>query len=130
MNTVSVLIVVDALATATSGDLSTNVYLIDTNKYAGSGSEGQEELKTAVHNLQAINWRVTGISPDNDVDITGFTGLMVDDKVCVPAATGTPTDPYWSATVQTQGDTGSYQYSVTLSIDGTSYSFDPYIVVS
>ena len=129
MKAIEVLIVVDTLG-ALAGSLQDNVYLVDTNKYMGSGNEGQVELKTACKDGQIIKWRVEAISPDNDVNITQFTGQIINQKVCVPQKQGLAGDVYWEGRVETQGSTGNYQYSVVLSIDGRSATFDPYLVVS
>ena len=128
MKAVDVLIVVDTLG-ALAGSLENNVYLVDTNKYVGSGNEGQVELKTTCKDGQLIKWRVIAISPSNDVNITGFTGQIISDKVCVPQKQGLEGDIYWEGRVETQGITGNYQYSVVLSIDGKSSTFDPYLVI-
>lgn len=48
MKKVEILMVVDAAAALASRDLQSNIYLIDTNKYMGSGNEGQAELKQPV----------------------------------------------------------------------------------
>jgi hypothetical protein len=129
MKKIEVLIIVDASGALASNDLSNNVYLVDTNKYFGSWGEGACELHTACHDQQSICWRVTPISQDNEVSISQFTGQIITSKVCVPVAVGTPSDPYWEGNVETQGATGSYQYSVVLVIDGKSMQFDPFLVV-
>jgi hypothetical protein len=130
MKEIDILIVVDAMGALSSNDLGSNVYLIDTNKYFGSGGEGQEELQTACKNGQVINWRVSSISPSNDVEITGFTGQIIDQKICQPVQQGINQDIYWVGEVQTQGSTGNYQYSVTLTLDGRQMQFDPFLKVS
>ncbi|EKF9615121.1 hypothetical protein O1C76_002235, partial [Vibrio cholerae] len=82
MKKVEILMVVDAAAALASRDLQSNIYLIDTNKYMGSGNEGQAELKTACKDGQLLCWRVVAISPDNEVDIVEFNGQMINDRVC------------------------------------------------
>lgn len=129
MKSLDVLIVVDALGATSSGSLSNNVYLIDTNKYLGSWAEGQCELHSVCSNGEYIKWRVVPVSPDNDVEIVRFTGTMVSTKVCIPQKEGMGTDIFWEGEVQTQGATGSYQYSVVLSIDGHEMTFDPFLEV-
>lgn len=129
MKNVDVLIVVDTLGAMASSDLQSNVYLVDTNKYFGSGSEGQAELKTACQDGQIIRWRVSPVSPENDVNITGFTGQMVTEKVCTPTKQGITGEFFWEGRVESQGATGNYQYSATLSIDGKAMTFDPFLVV-
>ncbi|WP_257264414.1 hypothetical protein [Endozoicomonas sp. ONNA2] len=127
MKTIQVLIVVDASAALASNDLQSNVYLVDTNKYMGSGNEGQAELKTACHDGQLICWRVVPISQDNEVSISSFTGQMINDSVCVPKRQGIEGDIYWEARVEARGTTGIQQYSTVLVIDGKSMTFDPYL---
>ncbi|MCU1796306.1 alpha-pore-forming tripartite toxin MakABE regulator [Pectobacterium polaris] len=130
MNEIDVLIVVDAENALASNNLGSNVYLIDTNKYMGSGNEGQEELKTACQDGQVINWHVTGVSQSSDVSILSFTGQMVNDKVCVPVAVNSINGTYWQGQVEAQGTTGGQQYSVVLDLDGRSMTFDPFIEIS
>lgn len=130
MNEIDVLIVVDAENALASTDLSSNVYLIDTNKYMGSGNEGQEELKTVCQNGQVINWHVTGVSLSSDVSILAFIGQMVNDKICIPVAVNSINGTYWQGRVEAQGTTGSQQYSVVLELDGRSMTFDPFIEIS
>ena len=128
MKVIDVLIVVDVVGALAQG-LQTNVYLVDTNKYVGSGSEGQVELKTACKDGQTICWRVTAISPSNDVEIVGFTGQMINEKVCVPTKEGTGNDVYWQGIVEARGVTGSQQYSVVVTCDSKQMTFDPYLEV-
>lgn len=130
MSSVDVIIIVDALGALASGDLGSNVYLIDTNKHVGSSNEGQEELYTACKDGQIVNWRLSAVSPDSDVNITGFTGQIITDKIANPTKQGIDGDTYWSARVETQGATGNYQYSVVVAIDGKPMQFDPYLKVS
>lgn len=130
MNELNIVIVVDAENALASNDLGSNVYLIDTNKYMGSGYEGKEELKTACQDGQVINWHVTGVSPSSNVSIYRFTGQMVNDKVCVPGAVNNINGTYWQGRVEAQGTTGIQQYSVVLDLDGRAMTFDPFIEIS
>jgi hypothetical protein len=129
MKQIDVLIIVDTLGAVTSGNLGQNTYMVDTNKHFGSGNEGQDELKTACENGQIINWRITSVSPSNDIEITGFTGQMVKSRICLPEKQGIGEDVYWAAEVQTQGQTGTWQYSVNVTINGKSMTFDPFLIV-
>lgn len=129
MKKVEILIVVDASGALASNNLSNNVYLVDTNKYFGSWNEGKCELHTYCFDQQNISWRVAPISEDNEVSITHFTGQMIDKRVCLPEKIGTASDTAWEGRVETQGLTGTYQYSAVLQIDGKSMTFDPYLEV-
>jgi hypothetical protein len=125
---INVLIVVDVEGALASNDLGSNVYLIDTNKFFGSGSEGQTELVTACMDGQIIIWSVAPVNPGDDAEITGFTGQMVNQKICVPQQTTMPTgDVVWSGRVESQGATGKVQYSCTISFDGKNLAFDPFL---
>lgn len=128
MNTIDVLIVVDVQG-ALAGSLQDNVYLIDTNKHVGSGSEGQAELKTVCKDGQVINWSVTPVSPSSDVNITKFTGQMIADEVCVPTPVTALGVTYWTGRVEARGSTGTQQYSVELTMDGKTMSFDPFLSI-
>lgn len=129
MQTIDVLIVVDVVNALASGNLGENVYLIDSNKYCGSGSEGQAELKTACKDGQIIVWNVAPVSPSTQVEIKKFTGQMIEDKICVPVPVTTPEGTYWEGRVESQGQTTTQQYSVGLTMDGKELTFDPFLVI-
>jgi hypothetical protein len=130
MKTICVLIVVDVEAALATNDLTDNVYLIDTNKYVGSGAEGQAELRTACRDGQLIVWSVAPVAPSSDVEIAGFTGQMVNDRICVPQPVSTPDSTYWEGRVEARGVASTQQYSVNLSMDGRVMTFDPFLVIS
>ncbi|MBU6959276.1 hypothetical protein KRR23_16215 [Pseudomonas sp. CVAP len=129
MKSVDVLIVVDVENALASGNLQDNVYLIDSNKHCGSGSEGQAELYTACVEGQYINWTVSPVSPSSDVQIDGFTGQMVNDRICLPKLVVDPSGNYWKGQVEAQGYKGNLQYSVVLSMDGKQMTFDPFLKI-
>lgn len=127
---INVLIVVDVEGALASGDLGSNVYLIDSNKYFGSGSEGQEELVTACLDGQVIIWSVTPVNPGDDAEIVGFKGQMIDQKICLPTQSTLVTgETVWAGRVESQGAVAQYQYSCTLSFDGKAMDFDPFLNV-
>lgn len=133
MSTINVLIVVDALGAATSGDLQSNVYLVDTNKHVGSGNEGQAELYTACVSTNkkgdTLVWSIAPVDPGSDVSINGFTGQMVQqpNPALVPTANG---DGSWSGMLSPNLPVGDIQYSVNVSVDGKVMGFDPFLQVS
>jgi hypothetical protein len=129
MNVIDVLIVVDVVGALASGNLTQNVYLVDTNKYVGSGSEGQAELKTACKDGQLIRWSVAPVSPSTDVEISGFVGQMVNDKVCVPKKIETVESAYWEGRVESRGQAMTEQYSAKLTMDGKEMEFDPFLEI-
>ncbi|HLP47531.1 MAG TPA: hypothetical protein VK469_16405 [Candidatus Kapabacteria bacterium] len=130
MDTAEVLVIVDVEGALANNDLQNNVYLVDNQKYMGSWQEGQCELVTACHDTQKIKWRVTAISPDDDVAINSFSGQMINNRYCVPKQEGTGDDVYWEGTVESQDNRGQYQYSMTLSMSGKNLTFDPFIQIS
>ena len=131
MSTINVLIVVDALGAATSGNLQDNVYLIDTNKHNGSGSEGQAELYTACKSTNqggdTIVWAVAPVDPATDVSINSFTGTMIDERALIPSANSNGS---WSGALSPNLPAGNIQYSVVLDIDNNPMNFDPFLKVS
>lgn len=129
MNVIDILIVVDTLGASTSENLQNNVYLIDTNKYIGSLGEGQGELHSVCHDGQIVKWHVTPIDSSADVEITQFTGQIITSNVCNPVKQGVEGDIYWEGRVETQGATGTFQYSCILTIDGKAMAFDPFLEV-
>ena len=128
---INVLIIVDVEGALASGNLGSNVYLIDTNKYFASSSEGQQELQTSCKDGQVIIWSVASINPGDDAEITGFTGQMIDQKICLPKqSTLVAGETVWAGRVESQGQTAQYQYSCTLSFDGKTMTFDPFLNVT
>ncbi|SNR31465.1 alpha-pore-forming tripartite toxin MakABE regulator [Lutibacter flavus] len=130
MKQIDILMVVDTQGALASNDLTSNIYLIDTNKYVGSGNEGQAELKTACKDGQIINWRVSAINPGNDVEIVSFSGQMITGNFCNPIKQGLSGEEYWEGRIEVQGKAQTIQYNATLSIDGKAMTFDPYLIVS
>lgn len=129
-NVINVLIVVDVEGALASNDLGSNVYLIDSNKYFGSGNEGQQELITSCVDGQVIVWSVTPVNPGDDAEIVSFQGQAVTSKICVPQQITLPTGgTVWSGRVESQGVVAQYQYNCSLSFDGKTMTFDPYINV-
>lgn len=131
MATVNVLMMVDVEAALASGDLSANIYLVDTNKYLGSYREGQDELVTKLSIGDIIVWSVTSIAPGGNVTIDSFSGVAVNDKYIEPVED--PLNPgVWESKFQPPGGSvgQSYQYNATLKFDGQkSLTFDPYLDV-
>lgn len=130
MKTVNVLMIVDVEGALSSGNLTENIYLVDTNKHFGSGREGQAELVTACNDGEIIVWSVTPINPGNDVQIQSFEGEIIDKKICVPKQSTLVTgEVVWSGRVESQGASQTYQYNCTLTFDGKPLTFDPYLQV-
>jgi len=131
MKQINVLMIVDVEGALSSGDLTSNIYLVDTNKHFGSGREGQAELVTACKDGEVIVWNVTPINPGNDAEIVSFEGQMVKEKICVPKKSTTVTGiTVWGGRVESQGQSGQYQYNCTLSFDGKQMTFDPFLNVT
>ncbi len=131
MNSISVLMVADCLNAVASGNLQSNIYLVDTNKHFGSGAEGQAELSTACKDGQVINWSVVPVDPNSNVALTGFTGDMVNSGVCTPKPSLGPEGTIYQGRVEAKGVANSHlQYSAILEIDGKPMSFDPFLNIS
>lgn len=132
MAEVNVLVAVDVEGALSSGDLGANCYMVDTNKYAGSGAEGTDELKTKLNIGDVIVWKVTPIAPSTNVAISSFSGQAVTDKYISPVQN--PLSPQsFEAKFEPPGGAAagtSYQYTLSLSFEGKVLSFDPFLIVA
>ncbi len=131
MAKVDVLMMVDVEGALSSGNLSSNIYLVDTNKYLGSYREGQTELVTKLNTGDTVVWSVASIDPGSDVTIKSFSGTAVNDQYIAPVQ-----DPLsagvWESKFQPPGGSvgKSYQYNATLKFDDMKeLTFDPFLVV-
>jgi hypothetical protein len=132
MPTVNILMMVDVEGALSSGNLGANIYLVDTNKYLGTSSEGQDELITTLNIGDTIVWSVASIDPGDDVTIASFEGTAVTDKYINPVQNPLSAGVWESKFQPPGGSQGkSYQYNATLTFDGQkSLIFDPFLVVS
>lgn len=123
MNRVDILIVVDVIGALSAGTLQDNVYLVDTNNYLGSWQEGQSTLNTVCQDGQALTWSITPVDPATQVSISGFSGPMVDGKVCQPAQDPFAGNSVWNGVVETQGAFASYAYTVSVVMNARTMTF-------
>ncbi|WP_296420317.1 hypothetical protein [Pseudooctadecabacter sp.] len=131
MGVVNVLVAVDVEGALASQNLGANCYMVDTNKYAGSGAEGTDELKTTLSIGDEIAWSVAPIDPGTNASIAGFSGTAVDDHVIAPVQNPL-SDQSYVTKFQPAGGTAagtSFQYTMTLSFEGRQMTFDPYLIV-
>jgi hypothetical protein len=121
--------VVDVEGALSSGDLTSNIYLVDTNKYVGSGNEGQAELMTKLSNGDIIQWTVAPVQPDGQVSIASFSGTAVTQKIINPQQDPT-TGAFASKFNSGPAPSGtSYQYTATLQFESKQLTFDPFLIV-
>ncbi len=116
MNELCVLIVVDTAGALASGSLVGNCYMVDTNGFVGSWNEGTDQLQTVCQDGQLLAWSAASVSADQQVSITGFSGPMVDQGVCVP--TSPLGDGAFTGRVEARGQFASFPYTATLSLAG------------
>lgn len=130
MSTVNILMMVDAEAALASGDLQSNIYLVDTNKYLGSGSEGEAELVTKLHIGDTVVCSVASIDPGSEIAIDSFGGVAVSDGYITPVPNPLSTAVWQSKFAPPGGSEGtSFQYNATLKFNGTrTLTFDPFLV--
>lgn len=129
MKTINILIVIDASGALSSGSLMDNVYLVDTNKYLGSWHQGTNNLHTVCQDGQLLTWKVKAICPDSDVSITRFSGELISEQICNPTEQSSSEDKFWQGRIETRGRFESYQYKITISIDGATMDFSSYVKV-
>lgn len=131
MATVNVLCAVDVEGALSSNNLGANVYMVDTNKYAGSGAEGTNELKTELNIGDTIVWTVAPIDPGTSVEIQGFSGAAVSERYINPVQN--PLSPKsFESRFEPPGGTASgasFQYTMSLSLEGDVMTFDPFLAV-
>ncbi len=126
MKKIEILIVVDSAGALSSNNLASNVYMVDSNQWLGSWQEGTCQLHTVVEDGQLITWSSCTISPDDEVDITDFSGDMINQAICKPKTIG---DNEWEGQIQTRGNSSRYSYVISLSVNGKKMSFSPYMEV-
>ena len=131
MATVYVLTAVDVEGALSSGNLGANVYMVDTNKYAGSGAEGTSELKTKLNIGDIIVWTVAPVDSGTNAEINSFSGTAVAEKYINPVQD--PLSPQsFESRFQPPGGTvadTSFQYTMSLSFEGKVMTFDPFLIV-
>lgn len=132
MSSVNVLVAVDVEGALTSGNLGQNVYMVDTNKYAGSGAEGTSELQTKLSIGDIVTWTVAPIDPGTNVSISSFSGTAVSDGYINPVQDPLSAKAFESKFQPPGGSASgtSYQYTMTLSFEGKNMTFDPYLIVA
>jgi hypothetical protein len=127
MNTIDILVIVDTGHALSSNNLSNFVLLVDDtsdNKLVASN-----ELSTPVANGQTIQWRAVAIDDGQELTIKSFQGTAVSDGVIEPKPSASGNDTFWSSEVETR-TASTYQYTMTLTIEGKDMTFDPFLVVS
>lgn len=127
MNTIDILVIVDTGHALSTGNLSNFVLLVDDTN--AERLVASNELTTPVANGQVVQWRAVAIDDGQELTIKGFQGQAVDDGVIAPEPSNIGNDTYWSSEVETR-DAGTYQYTMTLTIEGKDMIFDPYLNVS
>ncbi len=127
MQTLEVLIIVNVEVALSQGNLNNCVWLIDNTGSVSTG-QGTNELTTNCYQGRKIDWSVTPVAPTSSVSITGFTGQAIP-TVVNPVLVPDPGSDYWAGTVSSTTNPGRYQYSVTLQLENTTMSFDPFLNV-
>jgi hypothetical protein len=127
MNTIEILVIVDTGHALSSNDLANFVLLVDDTN--ATKLVASNELSTPVANGQNIQWRAVAIDNGEELTIKSFQGQAVTDGVIVPEVSTSGNDTFWSSEVETR-TAGTYQYTMTLTIEGKDMTFDPYLIVS
>jgi len=129
MRTIDILVIIDCLGAIASGNLKSNAYIVDINGYEGSWNEGTSQLVTVCQDGQELSWGISSVNPGNQVNIVNFSGQLISSKICNPQKQGIPGTETWKGKVQSREGIGQYNYTLTLSINGKSMSFDAFIKV-
>ncbi len=136
-NTIYILVVVDVVNALTSKEgLAGNVWMFDTEKFRGE-SEATGALRTYVKNGDILIWSLASINPADNLQFSTnkpFYSLNGIANPAVPKVINPKplADDQYRAQVSIPGDAAkatAYQYTMTLSINGADYTFDPYLEV-
>lgn len=130
MATINILVVVDVEGTTSSGSLSNNVWMIDSGKYLGTQEAGNE-LITLLNDGDDVAWSLAAVNPgDNLTWGTGqpFSGQAVPNNIN-PKPNPVDASQYLARFFVLGGLPAgtTYQYTMTLMMDGQPYSFDPFL---
>lgn len=132
MSTVYVLTVIDVQAALSTGDLASNVYMMDNTGYLGSGFEGTSELMTSLPAQATVVWTVAPVDPGTSVTIVSLQGQAVRDGIIDPVP-----DPLSDQSLYSKfhppgsAQTGTtFQYAMTVAFEGKQMNFDPFLVVA
>jgi hypothetical protein len=120
-NNINVLIVVDTEATQSG---ATTIYMVDDNPRDQQG-QGGGELTINANVNDTIFWRVTGILPETNPELTQFVFTNGGNIF-----QGAPSvfNGVWQAQVAADGQ-ATYHFNFTINGRG-SFSWDPFITVT
>ena len=138
MPTVNVAVVIHvetAITQASNGVITTGLYMIDTTGYVGTSSgEATNELKTTVNTGSVLVWTPYPVDPGTNVVISAVTGNAVSNQVFQKLSTSnmTPAGQAYASCVINSGATAGVttQYSLSLTMNGVTYTYDPYVYVA
>jgi hypothetical protein len=128
MSTVNILVAVNVGQAIATGDLGSNIFMMDTNGYLGSGGGGSSELQTTCFNGDTLVWSVVSIDPNETVSILAFSGAAIPNTVN-PAQYPQFNGTVWGGRVNQPGQ--RVQYSITLLLENKVHlTFDPFITAN
>jgi len=136
MATINILVVVDVEGATSSGNLASNVWMIDTGKYLGTVEAGNE-LITYANNGDKLQWSLAAVDPGTNLAFapysanppSPFSGQAVPANINpqpVPLTNNTQYIAQFSVPGGTKAG-AQYQYRMTLAMDGKNYTFDPFL---
>lgn len=101
------------------------IFMTDNNAAGGSSGEGTDELNTACHLGDTIQWRVTAQNQQTPVEFLGFKNSNGDVFGFNPPS-GPPNLYQAEAVAQ-----GTETYQILILVNGTqTFSWDPFITCS
>jgi len=121
-----ILVVVNVAKAQRENSLNGNLWMVDTNRNNMSQNEGSSELVTACSPGDKLVWTVTPIDADLNVSITNFRGTAVTSGIVTPRQDSDDWSSHVNGVTHSNWH-GLGQYTMTLSVNGTSLTFDPFI---
>jgi hypothetical protein len=140
MSTVNIAVVIDvetAIAHASNGIITTGLYMIDSTGYLGTSSgEATNELSTTVNTGDSLVWTPYPVDPNSNVLISAVTGNATTGTTQVfqkiSTTNQTPAGQAYASCIINEGASvgATTQYSLSLNLSGTTYTYDPFVYVA
>lgn len=127
MQTLAVLVIVNVEVALSQGNLNNCVWLIDNTGSVSTG-QGTNELITNCYQGQNIQWSVVPVVATSSVAIQSFGGQAIP-SVINPVLVDDPGANFWAAQISSTTSPAKYQYTMTLLLENTSMTFDPFLNV-
>lgn len=136
---INIISVVDVIGALSSGSLKNNLFMMDNRRTSGlSAGVGTDALTTHATHAQVLNWHVTGIDFQTDVQIKRITfyrngaAITAKDSPCVRLQKyGAPSGHYWAGVINYASvvQPGDYQYLIEFDMGGRTFTPEAFSLI-